>query len=106
MDLYRRWIRKEHSIWKVIKEVNLDIKKQRGFVKYIVAGAAALVTALVLLLLFLPSGPINNVLGTPEKISGVVLEANQAPFRVTIDGTLTLTSEGEGDQKTIALPPL
>jgi hypothetical protein len=107
MDLYRRWIRKEHSIWKVIKEVNLEVKKQKGWVKYALASGAALAGVIILFIIFLPWKQINTALGVEkEKISGIVLAANQSPFRVAIDGSLTLTSEGRNDPGTLPLPPL
>jgi AAA+ ATPase superfamily predicted ATPase len=116
MDLYRRWIRKEHSIWKVLKEVDLEVKKRRSVLAFVLAGAAALVAAGALLLFLLPgglrfdalqaNGPAAGTAPETGKIQGIKVTANQGPFRVSVDGAQTLTSEGQADVTVIPLPPL
>jgi hypothetical protein len=118
MDLYRRWIRKEHSVWKVLKEVNLEVKQRRSRIKVVAVGAAAAILTAGLLVFFLRDGrqhglenlfdkiSSGDVSGLKGKVAGIVLKANQSPFRVTLEDGLTLTSEGGPDERVIALPPL
>ncbi len=119
MDLYRRWIRKEHSIWKVLKEVQLEVKRRRGWVKFAVAGAAALMLAgvgisiyfirhnqrtdLEKLLEDVSSADISRLKG---KVAGITLISNEAPFLASIDDGPSFTSEGQADPHAIALPSL
>jgi hypothetical protein len=114
IDLYRRWIRKEHSIWKVLKEVNLEVKKKRGGLGPVLAGLAALVVAALVIAFAVPGGlrlALPSVDGKTRaeeaaKIPGIKVTANQGPFRVSVDSGLLLTSEGQADERTIVLPPL
>ncbi len=116
MDLYRRWIRKEHSIWKVLKEVNLEVKRKRGWLKLVLSFALLLAAAAAVVVFVVPggltlglngaNGPSGNGPAGAEKIRGVTITANQGPFRVSVDGGQTLTNEGRPDVLSVALPPL
>ncbi|MBN2350984.1 MAG: PEGA domain-containing protein [Spirochaetales bacterium] len=116
MDLYRRWIRKEHSIWKVLKEVNLEVKKKRSWLKFVFSFALVLAAAAVVVVFVVPGGltlglgGANGLSGNGPaeagKINGVTITANQGPFRVSVDGGQTLTNEGRSDVLSVALPPL
>jgi cytoskeletal protein RodZ len=46
MDLFRKWIRREHSIWKAVKEAGLELKKTRKPALRISLVAAAAILAL------------------------------------------------------------
>ncbi|MBN1411542.1 MAG: PEGA domain-containing protein [Spirochaetales bacterium] len=116
MDLYRRWIKKEHSIWKVLKEV--DIKLKPASKKALIITAASIVVILLAAgaLLFLPVGKngfpgIFNFNGgsvkpTADEVKDYAITANTGPFRVVVDGSLSLTNEGLKDEKTILIPSL
>jgi hypothetical protein len=113
IDLYRRWIRKEHSVWKVLKEVNLEVKKRRGWAAFALAGAAVVLAAGIIIF-FVARGSqrssLDNLLGDitalKGKVAGIELISNRAPFRVTVDDGPTLTSEDQPDPRIIRLPSL
>jgi hypothetical protein len=116
MDLFRRWIRREHSIWKAAKEAGLEFRK--GSRTLLVAGsiAAAVIAVGVLSWLFIlprvenaaggvgPS-PIGALASPPleQAVSRVTFKANRGPFRLSVDGQQPLTSEGQGDPKLIVV---
>lgn len=50
--------------------------------------------------------PAEQQIPTEEQIEKVVLRTNVQPFRVTIDGSLNLTSEGLEDEQIIVVPSL
>ncbi len=117
LDLLRRWIRREHSIWKVAKEVGIKPKKKGRAALWAVL-AAAVLAAGIGSWYFLLRGRLQTaeVAGTGrieqgssaagQEINNVVLSANVAPFRVTIDDSLNLTSEGLEDPGRITVPSL
>jgi len=114
MDLPRRWIRREHSIWKVAKEVGLKPKKRIHPAVW-AAAAVAIAGAAFGIWYFLQqpkllvrdaAQPPEQQIPVEEQIEEVVLQTNVQPFRVTIDGTLNLTSEGLDDERTIVVPSL
>ena len=121
MDLFRRWIKKEHSLWKVIKEVNLDVKRQRLILRYLLVTLTTLglVSGVSFFIIsqFLKESNSNflkdrnniNLFqkGDSEKplsITGIKIKSNQGPFLVIINNQLKLTSEGSAEPKELVLP--
>jgi hypothetical protein len=120
MDIFRKWIKKEHSIWKVTKEIGLGLKKP--FNPILVGLIAAVpVIGVILFWVFILSGAnlkgqqqagttMNN--GQTDSssqesvidVKDLVFHANYGPFRVVIDETLTLSSEGGEEVLTIVYP--
>jgi AAA+ ATPase superfamily predicted ATPase len=118
MDLLRRWISREHSIWKVAREAGLEFRKARrtlaltGAIVVPVLGLAALVWFLLVPRL-VPSvrpGPSPQASPIPvavaAQLTDIVFTANRGPFRLNIDGEASLTSEGQRDPKTIHVKTL
>jgi hypothetical protein len=129
MDLFRRWIRREHSIWKVAREARLRFRSRvrPGAVAGI---AAAGLIGLLAAAWFLPwppalvafRGRLASLLGPPpegvpstEAASSTAagteslrteFRANRGPFRLAIDGGPTLTSEGQADPRRIVVDAL
>lgn len=119
MDLFRKWIKREHTIWKTAKEENLKFRSRR----YRFLGAAAIVVAIIGIItaqvwlrtsnkeqvaLNLTETKQNVQEQTVEEtsIKNVQLIANVKPFRVVIDGKLVLTSEGLEDESRITMPSI
>lgn len=116
MDLPRRWIRREHSIWKVAKEVGVKPKK-RIHPAFWAAMAIVVAGGGFGLWYLLPQNEEPETVSTAAEltdqqtkaeaqIEDVLLQTNVQPFRVTIDGSLNLTSEGLADQSKITVPAL
>jgi hypothetical protein len=128
MDLFRRWIRREHSIWKVAREARLRFRARAR--PGVVAGiAAAGLVGLAVTAWFLPwpplvafrdriaavlstaaigstpSGPAPGA-GTGAESFEAVFTANRGPFRLSLDGGQPLTSEGQADPRRIVVSPL
>ena len=148
MDLFRGWIRREHSIWKVAKEARLAFRKSAR--PFVIAGAALLALAVLITLgwyLLIPRGALallrgaraqptgasqaaqaaqaaqaeaanaaqTGAAGQPAQtapsaegalVTGVTFNADRGPFQATIDGEITVTSEGREDTRSIASPAL
>ncbi|MCX7039773.1 MAG: hypothetical protein NT005_11660, partial [Spirochaetes bacterium] len=131
MDLFRGWIRREHSIWKVAKEARLAFRKSSR--PFAIAGAALLALAVLITLgwyLLIPSGALALLRGARAQptgtaqtaqagqpaqtapsaegalVTGVTFNADRGPFQATIDGEITVTSEGREDTRSIAAPAL
>ncbi len=118
MDLLRRWIKREHSIWKVAKEIKLEFRKRLN-PALVIGLSAVLVFAAIAAWLFTPWGPSllspkelkdslspATVQAVPEEFNNITLMSNLGPFRVAVDDSLNLTSEGQDDEKMIILPGL
>ncbi len=119
MDLFRKWIRREHSIWKAAKEAGLEFQKS---LKPLFITAAAVICAAglgffawkVLVPLIRPAAEPQPAAGqaseTPGENAGAVREvaftANRGPFRLQIDGKQTLTSEGQPNPRLITVPSM
>lgn len=116
MDVFRRWIRREHSIWKVAREAGLAFRGRRR--AGLIAGiAAAVVLALAAAALLLP-GPRflaearTRVFGgqkaaaTPAVLEKIVFRASRGPFRLSVDGQPAYTSDGQPDVTSITVPTL
>jgi AAA+ ATPase superfamily predicted ATPase len=121
MDLFRGWIRREHSIWKVAKEARLAFRKSAR--PFVIVGAAVLALAVLVTLgwyLLIPrgaqaeagqagaAGPASEKASSAEGalVTGVTFSADRGPFQATIDGEITVTSEGREDTRSIAAPAL
>jgi hypothetical protein len=111
IDLFRRWIKKEHSIWKTVKEVKLELKKPINAVLAWAAVPVALALIGFLLLVALPNWfgvyPFGDLLRIGySQVKDIRIKANLAPFHVTIDESQILTSEGLEDKYVITIPTL
>ncbi len=128
MDLFRRWIRREHSIWKVAREARLRFRgRTRPVVVAGVAAAALLGVAAATWLLPWPPplvalrGRLRTALAPGSAAAGdggaatgaaaaasvrVIFAANRGPFRLAIDGGQALTSEGQADPRRIVADAL
>jgi len=121
MDLLRRWIGREHSVWKVAKEIALEFRGRRGAGFWVAVAAAGVAAALVVLWIVEPPIQLRFLAGSAPatapaveppaaaaqaSIEGVVLAGSHGPFRVTVDGSLVVSSEGQGDSRRIVLPSL
>jgi AAA+ ATPase superfamily predicted ATPase len=112
MDLFRRWIRREHSIWKAAKEAGLEFRKVGRALLVAGAIAAALIAAGALSWFFVFSRtspvPVGAPVSTPleQAVTGITFKANRGPFRLSIDGQQALTSEGQGDPRSIVVASL
>ncbi|MBN1697542.1 MAG: PEGA domain-containing protein [Spirochaetales bacterium] len=120
MDIFRRWIKKEHSIWKVTKEIGLGLKRP---VNPVIVGliASVPVIGIILFWVFILSGAnlkgpeatgiaegngqdIRTGVEAGSEVNDIVFRSNYGPFRVVIDEALTLSSEGGDDVLTIVYP--
>jgi hypothetical protein len=124
MDIFRRWIRREHSIWKIAREAGLSFRSRRR--PLLIAGIAA--AALVVLLLAAWLSPWPRILadarvrilatssagaqagegaaGAPAAsalVERVVFKADRGPFDLSIDGQQPLTSRGQKDAERIVV---
>lgn len=112
MDIFRRWIVREHSIWKVAKEANVEFGRAlRGVAvpaAAAVVGAAALAAAWLFLVpatmpglavwaqshRLLPPTASGETAG--ESPSGPVrwvsFTSNRGPFSISVDGVINQTS--------------
>jgi hypothetical protein len=105
MDLMRRWIGREHSIWKVAREAGLEFGSGRK--RLVIAAAAAAVLAVAALTVFVVLPRIRPAQQTAAAVySDIVFSANRGPWRLSIDGGTSLTSEGTRDGKTISVATL
>ncbi len=147
MDLFRGWIRREHSIWKVAKEAGLSFRKSSR--PFVIAGSVLLALAVLVTLgwyILIPRGALSFLRGRAQPagagqtaqseaakagqagavghadaagpasenapsaqgvlITGVTFNADRGPFQATIDGEITITSEGREDTRIIAAPAL
>jgi hypothetical protein len=106
LDLYRRWVRHDHNIWQVKKEIGAkDIarltkparakqeKKKRTFrrLEHAIAIGLAVVVIYVLWKLLFP----------PKH---VIVQANGGPFWVLVDGDTVGTSHGQRDSTRFEMP--
>ena len=128
MDIFRGWIRREHSIWKVAKEARLSFRKSAR--PFVIAGSALVVLAIAAALgwyLLIQRGALAS-LRMPQAqsveaaaaaptaktappaegnlVTGVIFTADRGPFQATIDWEITVTSEGRADTRSIAAPAL
>ncbi|MBN1797368.1 MAG: PEGA domain-containing protein [Spirochaetales bacterium] len=111
IDLFRRWIKKEHSIWKTVKEVKLELKKPINAVLTWSIIPAALALSGFLFFVALPNwfgvSFFRDILSIGfNPVKDIRIKANLAPFRVTIDESQILTSEGLEDKFVITIPTL
>jgi AAA+ ATPase superfamily predicted ATPase len=117
MDFLRRWIKREHSIWKVAREIGLEFRKGLrplfiGLALLLAAAGAAAALYVLYPDFFKPSAPAAEAraaeAGEAEtgKARNVRLSASSGPFRVVIDDSLNLTSSGQADETLIILPEI
>jgi hypothetical protein len=126
MDLLRRWIRREHSIWKVARETGLSFK--RRFNPWVAVGATAGVLLIAAGALYTLQSRGYGIFRPAESeasdgartadasaqvadqavqaVNAVVLKANRGPFRVVVDDSLNLTSAGQDNELIITIPEM
>jgi AAA+ ATPase superfamily predicted ATPase len=111
IDLYRRWIKKEHSIWKTVKEVRLELKKPMTAVFRVGAVSLAVIILGFFVVFALPNWfgvpTLGNLFHTVSSTAkDIRIKANRAPFEVTVDGGKVISSRGAGDTFVITIPSL
>ena len=116
MDLFRRWISREHSIWKVAREASLEFHGGRR----ILALAAAIILPLaalaafgwfVLVPRFMPQLVLRSTpppAAQAAELKNITFTSNRGPFRLNIDNSTSLnfTSEGQPDPRSIRVVSL
>jgi hypothetical protein len=126
MDIFRRWIRREHSIWKVVKEADIGIRRTLRPLLVpasISLGAVAVLAATWLFLVpallpglgawgrsvgLLPRGSANPVVTAVATgdVKYVSFTANRGPFSVLIDGWSRQSARSELGSTWISVPSL
>lgn len=122
MDIFRQWIKKEHSIWKIIKEIGLELKKPLNMVFISVFSGISIIAVTVFILIGVmqsppPENPVPTgateapvITDTPDiEVKNIIFTSNFGPFRVmtVVNGnTLSFSSEGLPDEKKIIVPSL
>jgi hypothetical protein len=109
MDVFRSWIQREQSIWKVVKEAEVGFRRAlRSVVIPIGIGLVALAALVAVWLLavpivspsvaawarnhhLMPKAPALKS-ETPMEVKNVSYTANRGPFTVVVDGVYTQTS--------------
>jgi PEGA domain-containing protein len=91
MDLWRLWIRRQHSVWQVMREEKLEIRsdarRRRTMVAVLAGLALAVVAAAALLLPALGRRPAGPLAGAPADSSAMfALEAVPAAAAILLDG--------------------
>lgn len=109
LDLYRRWVRHDHNIWQVKKEIGAQemeritnpahVKKERHrkailVLERVLVGALAVLVVYFVIQLFF------------EKQKKVVLQANGGPFWVVVDGDTVGNTGGQADSTRFEIPEL
>jgi len=112
MDVFRHWIRREHSIWKVVKEADMDFRTtSRAIVlpASIVGGVIAVLVVAWFLLVpwflpgladwgrnigLLPEEVVNESAGESDSkfVRNVSFKSNRGPFTLVIDNMHTIRS--------------
>jgi hypothetical protein len=118
MDLFRRWIKKEHSIWKILREAEVQhAKPARKAAIGLAAGVIALLLAAAGAFVLLSyvgvipggfaSGSVAGKTGAEIQIREVAVYSNFGYFRVLVDtNRMSLSSEGIGDGTKMTIPSL
>ena len=116
MDFLRRWIKREHSIWKVAREIGLEFRKTLkplviGLAVLLAAAGAAATLYIVNPALLRPAGSAAAAAEAAESAAAlpardVRLTVTSGPFRVVIDDSLNLTSAGQPDETLIIVPEI
>ncbi len=92
MDLWRRWIKRQHSVWQVMREEKLEIRSQKGWRRPLVrqVGAVVVATAVVALVLKLSmkrdEPPIAGATNPTGPIATFVLAVTPEAAEVQLDG--------------------
>jgi hypothetical protein len=109
IDLFRRWIQREHSIWKAVKEADLGFRRtlQTGIVPVVIGVCAIATLVLAWFLLvprimprfadwgrgrgLLPRGQASesSAAAKPGYVENVSFKANRGPFTLLIDDMYT-----------------
>jgi hypothetical protein len=121
MDIFRQWIRREHSIWKIAREAGLSFHRRAR------PQVAALIVVVGLLVIILAAGlspwprfvadarrrlltgpgpttqPADRTQTPSPVIEKVIFRANRGPFDLTIDGQQTYTSRGQKEADSIVV---
>ncbi|MBN2535079.1 MAG: PEGA domain-containing protein [Spirochaetales bacterium] len=121
MDIFRQWIKKEHSIWKVIKEIGLELKKPFNMILVTLLSGLSVIAVVVVWSIILSGltrheddsgaiiSPQETVQSEISEVKNIVFTSNYGPFRIITmvnDNTLSFSSEGLPDEKKITIPSL
>jgi hypothetical protein len=99
MDLWRRWVRRMHSVWQVLRELGMKVRHRPGRLRpaLLAAGGLAVVAAAVALATVLRDGKNDGDRPLPASLAS--LDLNVSPDSATVEmdgrfqgrGTLHLT---------------
>ena len=116
VDLFRHWIKREHSIWQVIREIGPEFRKRykkfRGI--YLTAALILLAAMVALFLQVMPKseepGAVKDTLDLYEAIiisnvEGLRLSLDQGPLKTFPQKTIQLDSLEKGEHIAILYPP-
>jgi len=97
MDLWRQWVRRMHSVWQVMREVGLDVRRRRWKRSHLAAvGGLAVIAVGVLAYIIIPPiiPPPRPPLPAPAAPTAfVVLTPQPADARVYRDGAAVAVGE-------------
>ncbi|MBC8278643.1 MAG: PEGA domain-containing protein [FCB group bacterium] len=113
VDIFRRWIKMEHSVWQVTREIGPEYRKRpRKLREVYLAAVITIIAAATGILLFKQSIDKNpeNVDGLFEaviisNVTGVKLSLNNDPAETYQEKTIHLDSLSQGEHVVIAYPP-
>jgi hypothetical protein len=96
MDIYRHWIRREHSIWQAMKEADLGLRPESRPRLLLPLGAVAVLVAAALTL-SLATGWFGVGQGRgrgngPDFVENITFKSNRGPFILTIDSSDAIDS--------------
>jgi len=87
MDLWRLWIRRQHSFWQVMRELGIEIRPSRRGVRWAIGGGIALATMVIVLGWGLrPKGRGPDAPGPPAPTARFVLEVQPPGAMIRLDG--------------------
>lgn len=88
MDLWRLWIRRQHSVWQVMREEGLAIRKPQGRKRLVIAAGVGLlaVVAVIIVARMRPGGDAGAVLA-PGAGGFLILEVQPDDAVLRMDGT-------------------
>jgi PEGA domain-containing protein len=88
MDLWRLWVRRQHSFWQVMRELGIEIRPARRRGWWAIGVGAVLAVAMVLgwVLRPKPRAPVESTAAPPASTARFALEANPANAMIRLDG--------------------
>lgn len=103
MDLFRRWIGREHSLWKVAGDEGLGFRRKkpgRYLLPVLLALGALLAWSVSVLLPSFVPPPL------PEYVENVIFQSNRGPFTLIIDGLMSYRTDQSPLGETRQLVPV